>query len=255
MRRRVERAFLLALVAACAVWMLRKPLRAARWHARGALELLWLPAAGPAAHVAPPLHIAHAGGAFAGLRYTNAEEALEENYARGARWFEMDFLDDAEGRWWAIHEWRDPREERLRLLTLERTLSWFAAHGDARLISDTKGDNQTLLRLLGSAPEELRARIHPQIYRIGESALARSRGLAAPIFTTYRSAYPWSVVGRFAARWPLLAVAVTREQAGEACAALCGRVPLLTHTVNDPVDAANLLRAGIAGIYTDELLP
>jgi hypothetical protein len=255
MPRRVERALLLAVAAAAAGWLLRKPLREARWRTQGALEMIGLPAADSTARVAPPVRIAHAGGALGGLHYTNAEEALEENYARGTRWFEMDFLDDGEGRWWAVHEWRDARDGRLRLLTLEAALAWFAAHPEARLITDTKGDNRVLLRLLGSAPGGLRSRIHPQIYRIGECAQVRSRGLAAPIFTTYRSGYPWSVLGRFVHRCPLLAVAVTRAQVREACAALCGLVPLLTHTINDPQEAASLMRAGIAGVYTDELLP
>jgi hypothetical protein len=255
MRRRVERALLLALAVAAAGWALRKPLRQARWHAQGALELMWLPPASASANVPPPPRIAHAGGSLGGLRYTNAEEALEQNYARGARWFEIDFLDDGAGRWWAVHDWREGREARLRRLTLEEVLRWFEGHPDARLISDTKGDNRVLLDRLGSAPAPVRARIHPQIYRIGEYGQARARGLGAPIFTTYRSAYPWPVLERFVRAHPLLAVTVTRAEAPEACAALRGRVPLLTHTVNDPAEAASLIGAGIAGIYTDELLP
>jgi hypothetical protein len=41
----------------------------------------------------------------------------------------------------------------------------------------------------------------------------------------------------------------------DACRALSGRVPLLTHTVNDAAEEARLVRTGIAGIYTDDLLP
>ncbi|MGZ6135244.1 MAG: hypothetical protein ACXWLS_11510 [Myxococcaceae bacterium] len=52
-----------------------------------------------------------------------------------------------------------------------------------------------------------------------------------------------------------LAVAVTRAEAQEACAALCGQIPLLTHTVNDPSEAAERMGARIAGLYTDDLLP
>jgi hypothetical protein len=80
-------------------------------------------------------------------------------------------------------------------------------------------------------------------------------GFAAPIFTTYRSAYPWWVLRRFVQRAPLLAVTVTRAEAWEACAALCGQIPLLTHTIDDPSEAAELMGAGFSGIYTDDLLP
>ena len=138
---------------------------------------------------------------------------------------------------------------------LAEVLDWLGRNPDSRLVTDTKGDNGTLLALLQQAPAEVRARIHPQLYRFEEYGRARAGGFAAPIFTTYRSAYPWWLVRRFVERAPVLAVTVTRAEAAEACAALCGRVPVLTHTVNDPADAARLTHAGLAGVYTDELLP
>jgi hypothetical protein len=148
----------------------------------------------------------------------------------------MDFLSDAQGDWWAVHDWGEvrPTGAPFRVAKMGEVLGWFGEHSEARLITDTKGDNRALLRKLESASAELRARIHPQIYRLGEYPLARSGGFAAPIFTTYRSQYPWWVLGRFVNRHPVLAVTVTREQARDACAALAGKVPLLTHTVNDP---------------------
>jgi hypothetical protein len=257
MRRRIERLALLGFLAGGAAFMLRGPLREARWQIQAAAELLWLPASAPPAGAPVPVRIAHAGGAWRGLRYTNALEALDHNYARGARWFEMDFLRDRGGDFWAVHDWDDvPRDNAsFRVARLDDVLGWFGRHADARLITDTKGDNGALLPRLASAPADVRARIHPQIYRFGEYPLARSAGFAAPIFTTYRSQYPWWALRRFVRGHRVLAVTVTREQARDAYAALGGTVPLLTHTVNDTAEAAHLLAAGIAGIYTDELLP
>ena len=254
MRPRVERVLLCAILAVGGGWALRAPLRPARWALQGAWELMRLPALPAAPSLSPPPHVAHAGGALRGLRYTNALEALAQNYALGARWFEMDFLADAQGAFWAVHDWEEA-PGRLHPATLEQVLDWFAAHGDARLITDTKGDNGALLRRLEAEPAQRRSRIHPQIYRIAEYAQARAGGFAAPIFTTYRSNYPWWVLRRFVRQSALLAVTVTRSEASDACAALCGQVPLLTHTVNDPSDAQALMKAGIAGIYTDDLLP
>lgn len=231
------------------------------------------PAPGP--HGAPPAHIAHAGGTFELLRYSNALEALRANYALGVRWFELDFLPDAQGEWWAVHDWKEahaalgvplgeggiglPRSQpaggRYRVATLEQVLGWFGNHEDARLITDTKGENLTLLHQLRSARPELRSRIHPQIYGFAEYGPARAAGLAAPIFTTYRTAYPWWVLRRFVRRAELAAVTVTRAEAREALAALRGEVPLLTHTVNEAREAAELIRDGFSGVYTDELLP
>jgi hypothetical protein len=88
MRRRVERALLLALLVLAGGFVLRKPLRIIGWSAVGALELIRVrPGRATSPPGTPPVHIAHAGGAFRGLRYTNAEEALEHNYAGGTRWF------------------------------------------------------------------------------------------------------------------------------------------------------------------------
>jgi len=257
MRRPVERAFLIAILLAGAGWLLRKPLQAARWQIQGAAELISVSPSPPPPAAPVPVHIAHAGGSYRGLRYTNALEALDYNYARGARWFEMDFLGDDQGNWWAVHDWGEVHGPAapFRIARIGEVLDWFGSHLDARLITDTKGDNRVLLQKLESASTELRARIHPQIYRLREYPLARSGGFAAPIFTTYRSRYPWWVLGRFVRGHPVLAVTVTRDEAPDACAALCGKVPLLTHTVNDRIEAAHLMQAGIAGIYTDELLP
>src|SRR5262245_22760251 len=254
MRRRVKYALLLAILALGAAYVLRAPLRSAAWGLRGTWEVAALPTlpAPPAAEV--PAHLAHAGGSLRGMHYTNALEALEENFARGTRWFEIDFLDAEGGEFWAVHDWHEAHERLgipldsegrgvlthpqspsalYRIPTLEETLAWFAAHPEARVVTDTKGDNLALLRRLASEPPELRARIHPQIYFIGEYAQARAAGFGAPIFTTYRSQYPWWILHRFVREHPVLAVTVTLAETQAACEALCTTVPLLTHTVND----------------------
>ncbi len=255
MRRRVEIALAIAVVAAAGAWPLRAQLRAAAWAVRGAWELAWLPPFPPLPAEKPPARVAHAGGALGGMRYTNAVEALDANYARGARWFELDFLAGADGEFWAVHEWADVAGAPFRISRLQEMAAWFGGHPDARLITDTKGEDGALLRRLAAEPAALRARIHPQIYRIREYAEARAGGFGAPIFTTYRSAYPWWILRRFVREQALLAVTVTVPEAPDACTALCGTVALLTHTVNDPSEAESLLRSGIAGVYTDDLLP
>jgi hypothetical protein len=275
MRRRVELALLLGILGIGGIWAFRRPLRSGVWALRAARELIALPSLPAATAPVVPAHIAHAGGSLRGMRYTNALDALEENFARGTRWFEIDLLEGADGGFWAVHDWGEAhdrlgipldgaglglaREQAagapFRIPRLEEVLAWFVAHPGVRVITDTKGDNLALLRRLEAEPPQLRSRIHPQIYRIREYEQARAAGLGAPIFTTYRSQYPWWIVRRFVRGHPVLAVTVTLAEAHDACQALCGAVPLLTHTVNDASEAAALMRTGIAGIYTDELLP
>ncbi len=275
MRLRPERVLLLTLLVLALLLVVGRAAHPARWMLVGLVELARLPALAPAPYDTVPSRIAHGGGALGPLRTTNTLEALEHNYGRGARWFEVDFLPDSRGAWWAVHDWAQasamlgvpldaegrglPGEHRPgsgpAVPRLEQVMDWFGRHADARLVTDTKGDNARLLRELSAAPPVVRARIHPQLYRLEELRLIGSEGFGAPIFTTYRSDYPWWILRRFAQRAPLLAVTVTREQARDGCAALCPHVPVLTHTVNDPSEAAGVLRVGLTGIYTDELLP
>ncbi len=274
MRRHGERWALLGLLLLLgAAWGARTFLGSPRWLVVGVFELLLLPAASPPPLPAAPDRIAHGGGRWRGLPYANSIEALDRSYLHGARWFEVDFSRDASGHWWAAHDWQTAHERfgvpldaggrgtpadggREPLADAGRILAWLDAHPDARLISDTKDeDNAGLLDALAAAPAPLRPRIHPQIYRLREYPGAVGRGLGAPIFTTYRSRYPWWVLRRFTRRHPLLAVTVRRDEVPAAIDELRGAVPVLTHTVNDPVEAAKLASAGVAGIYTDDLLP
>lgn len=276
MHRRVKQALILAIFSLAAAYVLRAPLRSAAWGLRGAWEVAALHALPVPAPSEVPAHIAHAGGSLRGMTYTNALEALEQNFARGTRWFEIDFLDASDGGYWAVHDWHEIHERLgipldgagrglvphaqspsapYRIPSLDEMLAWFAAHAEAHMVTDTKGDNLALLRRLATEPPEIRARIHPQIYLIDEYAQARAAGFGAPIFTTYRSQYPWWILDRFVRAYPVLAVTVTLAEAQDACAALCATVPLLTHTVNDRSQEEALRRGGIAGVYTDELLP
>jgi hypothetical protein len=276
MRPRVDRrVILLVLLLAGAGWVLRAELRAAAWMLRGFTELLLLPSSSPPVQLPTPARIAHAGGAYRGMSYTNSLEALDFQYRRGVRWFEMDFSRDTHGEWWAVHDWSDvqrmlgvpldsagrgiPGGQRsgsaFQLMRLEHVMEWLEDHADARLVTDTKDDNRAFLTRISAVPSGLRSRIHPQIYRFSEYPMARAAEFGAPVFTTYKTSYPWSLIVRFAGRHPLLAVAVTRGEAMAACQALGGHVPLLAHTVDDSAEAARLEKLGIAGIFTDDLLP
>jgi len=49
--------------------------------------------------------IAHAGGEYRGIAYSNSLEALNANYARGLRLFEMDLSWTSDEQLAAIHDW------------------------------------------------------------------------------------------------------------------------------------------------------
>src|SRR5690606_35334239 len=58
------------------------------------------------------LRIAHAGGSVDGKVLLNSRAALEENYKRGARFFELDFSWTADKRLVFLHDW-NTRAERI----------------------------------------------------------------------------------------------------------------------------------------------
>lgn len=52
-----------------------------------------------------PRLVAHAGGAVQSLTYTNSLEALQANYKKGHRYFELDFSWTADGKIAVVHDW------------------------------------------------------------------------------------------------------------------------------------------------------
>lgn len=109
-------------------------------------------------HARDPMRfIAHAGGAVDGEVYTNSLEALDQNYAKGFRLFELDIVRTSEGEFVAAHDWytwkrqvgykgQSPvsRQEFLGFdilgkytpLDMDRINAWFSMHPDAILVTD-----------------------------------------------------------------------------------------------------------------------
>jgi phosphoglycerol transferase len=105
--------------------------------------------------------IAHAGGMVKGRKYTNTLEALERNYARGFRKFELDIIRTSDGHFVAAHDWpfwknlsghqgdipptlevflQTPILGDLTPLDMGRINTWFEAKPDAVLITDKVND-------------------------------------------------------------------------------------------------------------------
>jgi lipoteichoic acid synthase len=101
--------------------------------------------------------IAHAGGAIDGHTYTNSLEALNLNYARGYRLFELDIIKTADNIYVAAHDWQGWKNEtgftgklpptrdtfkqykvrgRFTPLDLADINNWFIQHSDAILVTD-----------------------------------------------------------------------------------------------------------------------
>ncbi len=106
-------------------------------------------------------YIAHAGGEVKGIKSTNSKQALDENYAKGFRLFELDIITTADGKMVAAHDWGmwsrftdfkgnlPPTHAEFKkhkiygdytTLDMDAINAWFAAHPDAILITDKLND-------------------------------------------------------------------------------------------------------------------
>ncbi len=106
-------------------------------------------------------YIAHAGGEVKGIKSTNSKEALDENYKKGFRLFELDIIKTADGKLVAAHDWKmwarftdftgalpPTHKEFMKhkiygdytTLDMKGINDWFAAHPDAILVTDKLND-------------------------------------------------------------------------------------------------------------------
>lgn len=105
--------------------------------------------------------IAHAGGELNGISYSNTREALDANYEKGFRLFELDIIETSDGKLVAAHDWNmwarftDYAEDlppslsefkkhtiygKYHTLDMDGINTWFKAHPDAVLVTDKLND-------------------------------------------------------------------------------------------------------------------
>jgi hypothetical protein len=105
--------------------------------------------------------IAHAGGEVDGIKSTNSKNALDQNYKKGFRLFELDIIETSDGHLVAAHDWEmwarftdydgslPPTLSEFKkhkiygdytTLDFQGINDWFAAHPDATLVTDKVND-------------------------------------------------------------------------------------------------------------------
>jgi len=230
-----------------------------------------------------PLVVGHRGGRGPGWPPENTMRAFERARAEGARAIELDVRAGADGSCFVFHDDTLARmteaagggDERAvdgldgaaraavdlgsgaRIPTLVEVLDWARAadiavnvemkHGTAQRRALVRG---TLAAVRSSAADVLLSSFDPVLL-----ALAAVRGPDVPrALLTHRGQAAWAAVLQQAVRAPLVeAVHIERTQA---VAHDLGRyaargVRLGAWTVNDPIEARDLVRRGVATIITD----
>lgn len=226
----------------------------------------------------PPAYVAHAGGGIAGRTYTNSLEALDESYARGFRFFEVDLSWTADDYLALTHDWADwyvphfvgattepptradflemRRHDGLTPLALPQLLDWLRKHSDAWVVTDIKERNVDGLTRIAEVAGELTERFVPQIYETSEFPAVRKLGFKDIILTLYRTKAGDDEVVEFAGQHELFAITLPewRARATDIVRRLRRLgTPVYAHTINRAHRARQMAERGVTGVYTDHL--
>ena len=213
--------------------------------------------------------IAHAGGSLNGKTYLNSIAALDANYARGFRSFEVDLQRTSDGEIVCVHDWSDWHflrwssgplsladwlSEPARGCTLAELAAWMQAHQDARLITDTKSTDLGIISAIGDTIAK--SQLIVQAYSLEMAEAIVSNGYSV-IFTQYLLPHSQRVPGALPPSLARGLHAVTLPADGTDWAAWKGWTasPIYSHTINDCRLARDLQAIGVDGLYTDDIVP
>ncbi len=222
-------------------------------------------------------YIAHAGGAYQSLTYTNSLEALESNYAKGYRYFEIDLSGTADGQIVSIHDWQDTWKKYfnkttkpthtefisskmnnyLTQLDLNNLMSWFDKHQDAYLVTDIKNipNIQSLQIIIEKYPNQ-KNQIIPQIYNIQEYLPTKQIGFENIFLTLYRTDAQDEELLQFVTNNNITAITMPENRAKTSLPKKLRKknVPSFVHTINKKKTQKQLEKKCVYGFYTDTLI-
>ncbi len=229
-----------------------------------------------------PPPIAHAGGGYRGLSYTNSIEALEEN-AASFTLFEIDFEWTKDHHLVGLHDWgaiftrfygfeaQGPLEyDTFRKLKsplnitpvdLPSIKKFLSSNPAARIVTDVKSDNIEALYRIARFFPDFAERFIPQVYQPDGFSKAMEIGYTQVIWTLYQYRHVYDPVEirshvfswkskyntePFAVTMPVHAV-----ESGIAKVVAEAGIPVYVHTINTCDEYIRLLRLGANSIYTD----
>ena len=227
------------------------------------------------------LSIGHGGGRFKGIAKTNSYDALNANIDRFVVQ-ELDFEWTADGELVCIHNWDTAYTYRFgietdtppdyatfrRLLTespeapgncdLDGLANWMRAHPALRIVTDVKSNPVAAHELIADRHPDLLSRFLPQAYKPDQIDFYRSLGFPKIIWTLYRYEHrskPEIVIQEAQEHMPdAITMPASAVESGLMRAVIEGAgLPVYVHTINQAHTTACLLKAGAAGIYSDDL--
>jgi glycerophosphoryl diester phosphodiesterase len=219
--------------------------------------------------------VAHAGGGFKGITYTDSLDALNANL-NDYEVFELDFNFTSDGHLVCIHDWGESAErtfgkrfdvapsllqfeqlvshnEKFKNCTFEQVGVWLSANPRKFVVTDVKDDNLRALAYMLKSYPDAKTRVIPQIYLPGEYSKVKNLGYERVILTIYRwnpSAIRLLITSQYL---DLYAITMPIDRIWLAKLLQELKVPVYIHTINNK-ETYNILKAnGVVNIYTDWL--
>jgi hypothetical protein len=236
-------------------------------------------------HEGKSAQIAHAGGMVKGLMYSNTLQALDENYKKGMKIFEIDLQKTSDGKWVAVHGWGDKYyveltgkkwegkiptydefmsqklKHDLTALDLRAIAVWLANHKDAFIVTDVKGENSEILPIIARLFPEYINRIVPEVFSMNEVGLAVDLGFNQFILSLYRGGFSEKEILKYPALQKIFGVAMPDHVAKGSDLACRLRnkgafVYIHAGSENSDIDSAKtqklLIKRGASGFYVDD---
>jgi Glycerophosphoryl diester phosphodiesterase len=222
--------------------------------------------------------VAHACGGYKGLSYTNSLNAIDSNYDKGFRFFEVDFHLTKDNKIVLIHDWvtmpkrlfgdnssefteKKFRESKtsndLVLMDINLLILWLKAHKDAFIVTDCKVDSYYILKKISNSYKNMLKRFYVQMGYFDEYTRLMEMGYTNIILALYYTKYSDVDVLKFADGHRLYAVSmdVRRAETNLPLKLKNRNVKVYAHSVNSLIKYKQLLNNGVYGIYTDTIPP
>lgn len=227
---------------------------------------------------AKPVMIAHAGGGYHGVAYSNSLDALESSYQAGFRYMEMDFSWTRDGHLVCLHDWdmtfsklfnqkikqavsyaefKQLVEEHadFKPCTLDSLAAWLKNKPEVKIITDIKYDNLKGIRLIIKKYPQLQLQFIPQFYQVEEYRLLKNMGFDDLIWILYQFKGSKQSVLKHSQEMDLWAVSMLASQAkSKTLQKLLKQHRVFVYTINNVKTMQRLVNNYyVSGIYTDFL--
>lgn len=225
------------------------------------------------------LVIAHGGGSIDGYETTNSKEALVNSINKGAKYIELDMDFSKDGKIIMIHDFGRTTEhyygtkftDKLTAYQFSNILVNGKFHtmnfedlvcilnknenlsNQVKIITDTKGDNISLLTEIAEKYPEMIDRIIPQIYDYDQYEKVKALGYENIIFTLYAlDRVKYNELVSFVKQNQIWAVAVGNEFVVKDLEKKLPRdgISVFCHPVSSYEDAQRLRKYGVKGVYS-----